>query len=51
MVLIDKGSTGIKEHYQQATPSQEKEAKLRNDKFPGFATILTKSRLSLKSVI
>ena len=23
--VIDKGSTGIKEHYQQATPSQEKE--------------------------
>jgi len=23
--VTDKGSTGIKEHYQQATPSQEKE--------------------------
>ena len=64
--VADKGSTGIKEHYQQATPSQEKEinealspnkdniiaerskviAKLRNDKYPGYVTILTKERLS-----
>jgi diadenosine tetraphosphate (Ap4A) HIT family hydrolase len=64
--VIDKGSTGIREHYKAATPEQEKEikealspnedniiaerskvfAKLRNDKFPGYAIILTKAQLS-----
>jgi len=64
--VIDKGSTGIREHYKAATPEQEKEikealspnedniiaerskvfAKLRNDKYPSYVTILTKEHLS-----
>ena len=53
--VIDKGSTRIREHYKAALSPNEDNiiaerskvfAKLRNDKYPGYVTILTKEHLS-----